>query len=151
MSISGDIKEVLGPVFPGLDLNRIDVIAVRGDLDQFASVSMQAPATRLRFPGGWQTTAISLPGRILVQAALAASSGNRYLATMGHELVHQLQLERIPNFINLYNMEFNRTKHASVPWANRYELPAYQVQWAIESGVRGRALVNFVQELPLAA
>lgn len=127
MRLRPDTLAQLQGMFPDLDVARIRIQV---------GLPWNGPGARLPCAiavGELETAAVSQPGVVYLSPKYAQDGTRGFLALMTHELVHQQQYRTIPGFLSLYQAEQSRVEAGGLPpWANRYEAPAYQLQWQIE-------------------
>jgi|GEM_PF-4995116 len=123
--IPPDIREILAPFLPeGVPWEDV-VVAFRSVSPRGASWGPRTMAPGIG--AGLRTVGLSMEGRIVLDRDHGDPDTAAGLALWAHELVHQEQMVRIPNFVSRYMAEDWRTP-PDTPWLNVYEEEAYRTE-----------------------
>ena len=123
--IPEDIREILEPFLPE-DVPWEDVVVSFHSLPQ--GVAAQGPRSMAAIgASNFRTVGLSMEGRMSLDPDYGDPGTAAGLALWAHELVHQEQIARIPNFMVQYMNEAWRTP-PDMPWLNVYEEEAYRTE-----------------------
>lgn len=122
--IPPDIREILAPFLrEGVPWDDV-VVSFRS----LQGVAAQGPRSMAAVaPSTFRTVGLSTEGRVMLDRRYGDPDTAAGLALWAHELVHQEQMERMPNFMVLYMNEDWRTP-PDMPWLNVYEEEAYRTE-----------------------
>lgn len=120
--IPEDIREILEPFLPeGVPWDDV-VVSFRS----LQGVAAQGPRSMAAIAApSLRTVGLSMDGRVMLDRRYGDPDTAAGLALWAHELVHQEQMVRIPNFMVQYMNEDWDTP-ADMPWLNKYEEEAYE-------------------------
>lgn len=126
--IPQDIREILAPFLPeGVPWD--DVVVTFRSVTRYAASWGPRTMAFSNDPsaGGLRTVGVSMEGRVVLDRDYGQPDTAAGLALWAHELLHQEQMARIPNFRSRYMTEDWRTP-PDMPWLNVYEEPAYRTE-----------------------